>query len=145
MHTDLPYGTRLIGQTEKTLNAILERLLTGSGIGEREWVALTVLLQAGPDTRTAASARVAAALKLEPRDGATVIDALASRDLVSTTVDGVRASDAGRALHADVRARVDELVERLWGDIPSDERAAAASVLNRTLRRAADELDALRA
>ena len=31
MASALPFGTQLLGQVEKTLNAILERLLAGSG------------------------------------------------------------------------------------------------------------------
>ena len=36
------FGTQLIGQTEKTLNAILDRLLAGSGLDESQWITLTV-------------------------------------------------------------------------------------------------------
>ncbi|MFC9919610.1 hypothetical protein [Agromyces binzhouensis] len=143
MHPQLPYGTRLIGQTEKTLNAILERLLEGSGIGEREWVALTVLLQSAPAGRAASSARVASALRVEPRGVDALLDALAERGLLAEAAGSLSVTDAGRELHSRIRRRAEEIVGRLWGDISAEDRETAASVLNRTLRRATDELTAL--
>ena len=35
-----PFGPRLIGETEKTLNALLCRLLAGTGLTEPQWVTL---------------------------------------------------------------------------------------------------------
>jgi hypothetical protein len=35
-------STRIIGQTEKTLNAILDRQLDGTGLTEAQWVILTL-------------------------------------------------------------------------------------------------------
>ena len=34
------FGPQLIGQTEKTLQALLRRALAGTGLDERQWVAL---------------------------------------------------------------------------------------------------------
>ena len=47
MSTTPTFGTQLIGQTEKTLNAILGRLLAGTGLSEPEWVTLTVAVTSG--------------------------------------------------------------------------------------------------
>jgi hypothetical protein len=38
MSTAPTFSTQLIGQTEKTLNAILGRLLAGTGLSEPQWV-----------------------------------------------------------------------------------------------------------
>ena len=35
-----PFGPQLIGETEKTLNALLRRLLQGTGLTEPQWVTL---------------------------------------------------------------------------------------------------------
>ena len=35
-----PFGPQLIGETEKTLNAILRRVLQGTGLSEPQWVTL---------------------------------------------------------------------------------------------------------
>ncbi len=42
MSTTPAFSTQLIGQTEKTLNAILGRLLAPTGLTEPQWVTLTV-------------------------------------------------------------------------------------------------------
>jgi hypothetical protein len=41
------FGAALIGQTEKTLNAILDRQLAGTGITEPQWVTLTLTVVGG--------------------------------------------------------------------------------------------------
>jgi hypothetical protein len=41
------FGTQLIGQTEKTLNAILGRLLARTGLTEPQWVTLTIAVMNG--------------------------------------------------------------------------------------------------
>ena len=35
-----PFGPQLIGETEKTLNALLHRFLRGTGLNEAQWVTL---------------------------------------------------------------------------------------------------------
>ena len=35
-----PFGPQLIGETEKTLNAILRRILQGTGLTEPQWVTM---------------------------------------------------------------------------------------------------------
>src|SRR5262245_33530504 len=37
-----PFGAQLIGETEKTLNALLRRSLEGTGLTEPQWVTLRV-------------------------------------------------------------------------------------------------------
>ena len=37
----VPFGPVLLGQTEKTLQALLRHTLTGTGLSEPEWVTLT--------------------------------------------------------------------------------------------------------
>ena len=37
-----PFGPQLIGETEKTLNAVLLRFLDGTGLAEPQWVTLRV-------------------------------------------------------------------------------------------------------
>ncbi|WP_017933683.1 hypothetical protein [Nocardioides sp. Iso805N] len=138
------YGTRLIGQTEKTLSAILDRLLTGSGVTEPQWVALTVTVNQGAAPATAAAERVAASLKISPRAGAAVLTSLIESGLVEIDDAGTTSvSRTGHELYQRVHGHVAEITGRVWGDIPADERETAASVLHTTLLRAAAELTAL--
>src|SRR3954468_20766056 len=39
---NVPFGPVLVGQTEKTLQALLRRALAGTGLSERQWVTLRV-------------------------------------------------------------------------------------------------------
>ena len=56
-------STRVIGQAEKTLNAILARLLEGTGLTEPEWVILTLAATSGePAERDQFTRMVAGAL-----------------------------------------------------------------------------------
>ena len=41
------FGTQLIGQTEKALNAILDQQLAGTGLTEPQWVTLTIAVMSG--------------------------------------------------------------------------------------------------
>jgi len=47
MSTTPTFSTQLVGRTEKTLNAILARLLAGTGLTEPQWVTLTLAVRSG--------------------------------------------------------------------------------------------------
>lgn len=144
MSSTLEFGTQLIGQTEKTLNAILGRLLAGTDITEPQWVTLTVAVMSGGSVPAAQFAsRVAGALKVGGDDARTRIDELANAQLIElrqTDEEEVSVTDAGRELHADIRGQVTEITQRLWGDLSADDLATAGRVLSTVLERANAEL-----
>jgi DNA-binding MarR family transcriptional regulator len=144
MSSTLEFGTQLIGQTEKTLNAILGRLLAGTDITEPQWVTLTVAVMSGGSVPAAQFAsRVAGALKVGGDDARTRIDELANAQLIElrqTDGEEVSVTDAGRELHADIRGQVTEITQRLWGDLSADDLATAGRVLSTVLERANAEL-----
>jgi hypothetical protein len=139
--TTPPISPKLIGQTEKTLNAILQRII-GDRISEPEWVSLVVLSGAGSDlSRAEATDLVAGALKLNASDAAEVLDALAQRRLFDSPLEGTQAvTPAGRELLHEVRIETERVTQRLWGDLPADELDVAARVLATILERAEREL-----
>jgi hypothetical protein len=47
MSTTPTFGTPILGQTEKALNAILDRQLAGTGLTEPQWVTLTLTIAGG--------------------------------------------------------------------------------------------------
>ena len=60
---------QLIGQAEKTLNAILERHLSGAGLSEPQWITLTLAVMGGdPIGRDQLARRVASAAKFSEAD-----------------------------------------------------------------------------
>ena len=145
MSTPTPtFGTQVIGQTEKALNAILDRQLEGTGLTEPQWVALTLaVMSEGTIEKAAFSGRVADALKIDDAQAAAVIAELSAAnllDLPGAAGAPVRPSDNGRQLHARVRGAVAGITERLWGDLPSEDLTVAGRVLGTVLQRANAEL-----
>jgi DNA-binding MarR family transcriptional regulator len=141
MSTTPTFGTQLIGQTEKTLNAILGRLLAGTGLSEPEWVTLTVAVTSGGSIeRRAFVSRIAGALKISQAEAQARIDELAAKQLLDVDDSAVTVTDAGRQLQGRIRRAVGEITDRLWGDVPAEDLAVAGHVLTTVLERATAEL-----
>jgi DNA-binding MarR family transcriptional regulator len=138
------FGTQLIGQTEKALNAILDRQLAGTGVTEPQWVTLTIaVMTGGTIDRAWLASRVADALKVSPADAQARIDELAVAQLVDRVAGAgsyVSVTATGSELHGRIRAAVIEITHRLWSDLPAGDLAAAGRVLATVLDRANAEL-----
>ena len=146
MSTSPTFGTPVIGQTEKALNAILARQLAGTALTEPQWVTLTLTVMSGGSVdREELTGRVAGALKVSDAQAQAHIAELAAEQLV-LAADGeeslVTLTDAGRELHARIRTAVTQITQRLWGDLPAEELATAGRVLSTVLARANAELAA---
>ena len=128
-----PFGPQLIGETEKTLNALLRRFLEGTALTEPHWVTLRLaaLLDGTVDADGLAAAAVDRAQFSFP-DAADLVSDLSSRDLLE---DGLLTS-AGRSLIATVQTRITAETAPIWGDLPDDDVAAATRVLNEVVARA---------
>ncbi|RKN25549.1 haloalkane dehalogenase [Micromonospora musae] len=133
----IPFGTQLIGRTEKALNAILDRQLAGTGITEPQWVTLTLTVVSGGLPTAALVERIRDALKVDQATAREHVAALTAAGLLVTTPAGaVEASERGTAQWNEVRAATGLVSQRLWGDLPEDDLAAAGRVLNTVLSRA---------
>ena len=144
MSSPSTFGTQLIGQTEKALNAILVQQLAGTGLTEPQWVTLTIAVVSGgtmaPDQL---QSRVASALQIGRAEARARIEELAVTQLLELSKDDsspVGVTDAGSHLHGRIRSGVAEITQRLWGDLSPDDLAAAARVLSTVLDRANGEL-----
>ena len=139
-----PFGAQLIGQTEKTMNAILDRVLAGR-VSEPEWVTLVLIAGSGPAGHEQVTARVAHALK-ENRAAATArIGRLAAKGLVQTAPEpgsAVLLTETGQQLLGSVQQQTAEITQRLWGDLPAADLEVAGRVLRTVLGRAEAEADA---
>ena len=138
------FGTQLIGQTENALNAILDQQLAGTGLNKPQWVTLTIAVMSGgtmaPDQLLS---RLAGALQISYAEARPRIEELAVTQLLKLPKDDsspVGVTDAGNRLHGRIRSNVAEITQRLWGDLPPDDLAAAARVLGTVLDRANGEL-----
>jgi hypothetical protein len=131
------FTPQVIGQTEKALNALLDRELAGT-ISEPEWVALTLAVMGGERVnRDELAMRITYGLKIS--DAHPLIAGLAAAGFVEDS-STVVVTEAGLEFFAGIRARVGELTQQLWGDLPADDLETAGRVLTTILGRANDEL-----
>jgi DNA-binding MarR family transcriptional regulator len=134
-------STRVIGQAEKTLGAILNRQLAGTGVTEPQWVILTLLVtDGGTADHDQLTRQVAGALKLSEADAQARIAGLTANGMLRTAAGAITVTDAGQELHSRVRAAATEITERLWGDLPEQDLATAGRVLAIITERANAEL-----
>ena len=127
----IPFGPVLLGQTEKTLQALLRRTLADTGLTEPQWVSLRLATMLdGQVDRAGLISAVADRAKFA--DTTAIVDLLTERALV---VDG-QPTDAGRELVSNVLAASDTTNGSVWRDLPADDVEAATRVLNEVLRRA---------
>jgi DNA-binding MarR family transcriptional regulator len=144
MSTTPSFNAPLLGQAEKTLNAILDRHLAGTGLTEPLWVTLTLTVATGGTVgRDQLVARLADALKVSEGEAQAHIAELAAAGLLDAP-DGegsmVRVTDTGQRLHGRIRTVVTEITQRMWGDLPPEDLATAGRVLSTILARAKKEL-----
>ena len=124
----VPFGPVLVGQTEKTLQALLRHTLTGTGLSEPEWVTLRLATMVeGQVDRLGLISVVADRAKFA--DATAIVDALTERGLV---VDGQPTTN-GRELVSTVLAASEASSGTVWRDLPTDDVEAATRVLNEVL------------
>jgi hypothetical protein len=126
-----PFGPQLIGETEKTLNALLLRHLDGTGIAEPEWVTLRVahMLDGSVDHDGLAHA---VADRAHFTDAADLVDELIARGLL----DDGRLTTEGRDFLARMQTAIADDVAAIFGDLPADDVDATERVLNELVARA---------
>lgn len=143
MSNQPPLTPRVIGQAEKTMNAILDRLLAGPGLTEAQWIILTLTAGgAGSTGRGQLVAKVADGLKTDAARAQAHVASLAAAGLVQDPGDGspVRLTAVGEQVYGQIRAATTQVTQRLWGDLPAEDLATAGRVLTIITERASAEL-----
>jgi DNA-binding MarR family transcriptional regulator len=149
-----PLTSQVIGQAENAHLPLLERVLGRSGITFPQWVALTIAAAADTAAADAGVAdgaidrgeligRMTGALKIDDAAAARALAGLTVSELLQDLAgDGSRVglTDTGRARHHQVRAAVDQVVARLYGNIPAEDLATTSRVLTLITARANAEL-----
>jgi hypothetical protein len=125
----VPFGPQLIGETEKTLVAILRRSLEGTGLTEPQWVTLRVAGLLDGRVEDGAALTAAVAERAHFPDAAELVAGLTARGLIEQG----RLTDAGREVVARVSAISEAATAHLWEELPADDVAAATRVLNTLL------------
>ncbi|WP_407359622.1 hypothetical protein [Microbacterium sp. LBN7] len=121
----LPFGSQLIGQTEKALTALLRTVLIDRQLSEREWVTLRLTSQFdGPD---------ALAETIRDRgqfaDAADLLSGLERRGLIVDDALSVAGADLVDEIGREIRA----LTEPIWAGIDAADAEAAARALRSVL------------
>ncbi|KRA39041.1 MULTISPECIES: hypothetical protein [unclassified Nocardioides] len=126
----VPFGPQLIGQTEKSLGALLEALLAGR-VSEPEWVTLRVAHLAASEVHSEDDLVAQVGERAHFADATELVAVLTGRGLLA---DGAP-TPVGTALVEQVQARIAEVVGPVWAGLDLDDVAAAERVLNEVLRR----------
>lgn len=132
-----PFGPQLIGETEKTLNALLREVLAGR-LTEPEWVTLRLAHVLADEVRGTAQLVAAVSDRARFEDSAGVVHGLVAAGLLE---DG-RPTGRARTLVADLQSQVAARTASLWSGLSADDVEAAERVLNEVRDRARAQLAA---
>lgn len=132
---------QILGQAENAHRALLERILARTATSYLEWVALT-LTAGGPHGRDQLVAKMSHALKVDAAAVDEAVAGLTAAGLMTTAADAsaVEHTDEGRARHRAIRGEVNDVVGRLYSDVPEEDLATAGRVLSEITARADAEL-----
>jgi hypothetical protein len=126
-----PFGPQLIGETEKTLGALLRRFLEGTGLTEPQWVALRLAVRL--DGSVDGDGLVAAiAERAHFPNAGELVGELTRRGLL----DEGRPTSGGRDMTAAVQKTIATEAAPIWEGLPDEDVAAATRVLNEIVARA---------
>jgi hypothetical protein len=147
--TDGPMlNPQILGRAENAHRAVLGRILAGTGIGYRHWVAISMAASSsradGRIDRDELIDRLVDALRADRKAIAAVLAELAGMGFLAAGPDDqwVGLTEAGRAVHRDTRAAIEEVIDRMYGDIPAADLATAGRILALVTERASTELAA---
>ena len=139
-----PLSTRVIGQTESALGALLAPLLAEAEMTFLQWVVLSLTTAGGATGADAAAGadaatspgiardqlidRITNARKVDAAAVSAAITELEDAGALITTAGRVTLTDLGRASHGRVLARVEEITDYVF-DLPPEDLATAGRVL----------------
>lgn len=137
---------QVLGQAENAHRAILDRILAGTGLTYHGWVALRLTATAGDAglDRKRLIDQMAGGLKISGSSARAAVDGVGAAGLLETIPDGsgrrVRLSGPGRDVYRRALGEIDEVMARMYGDIPPGDLATAGRVLAVLTERANAEL-----
>ena len=138
-----PLSTKVIGETESALGALLTPLLAEAGLDFLQWVALSVTTAASGAgqgisgiTADQLAGRIANSRKVDPADAAAAVASLEAEGALAAGADGtLTLTEAGRASHARLQGRLAQITGYLF-DLPAEDLTIAGRVLGTVTARA---------
>lgn len=125
-------STRLVGETESALGALLAPLLAEAEMTFLQWVVLSLTAPGGASSpgidRDQLIERITNIRKVDAADVSTAIDELENAAALVIAGGQVTQTDLGRASFGRVRARVDEVTDYVF-DLPAEDLAGAGRIL----------------
>jgi DNA-binding MarR family transcriptional regulator len=137
-----------IGEAAKATNAVLETLLAEVRTSFLSWVALNALATARPVMpQDALVQRMTGGLKVATEPVLATLDELEVAGLVTRSDEAepsaepsaepaVELTADGTAQHRRIRAGIDSIAQRLYGDLPHDDLATTSRILATVTQRA---------
>jgi hypothetical protein len=123
----IPFGSQLIGQTEKALNALLATVLSDDRLTEPEWVVLRLTAQF--DGVGSLSAFIRGTTHFSESEA--VLSELTRRGLVS----GDQLTEVGRVLVERLGQRITIISGPIWDALDADDIGPTERALNTVLER----------
>jgi hypothetical protein len=144
MGTGPTLSPQIIGQTERAIGALMNTVLATTGGTFPQWVALTITAGAADGIdRDRLIERLAEALAVDAWAASAVAADLIESDLLQTSPgpgQHLSLSVSGQNRHARIRAAIDDLTGRLFGDAADEDLRTAGRVLSVITARARAEL-----
>lgn len=149
MTTSTTLSARDIAAAHRATGALLDRLLDEADLPFGEWTVLFALAGTGPRLRSELVRQQASGLRVPEAQARATVDVMVEAGLLAPPDDGGGAADqggtddprlaataAGTAVYRPIRAAVDEIADRIYGDLPPDDLAATRRTLDEVTRRA---------
>jgi hypothetical protein len=125
-------STRVIGEAESALGALLAPLLAEAGLTFLQWVALTLTATGAASgaglARDELAARIAGARKVDAADATAAISELEGAAALVAEDGRLTLTDSGQASYGKVRARVQQVTDYVF-DLPAADLAAGGRIL----------------
>jgi len=125
---------QVVGQLEKRHEAILKRVLAGTSLDEKQWIAVQVALGAGQSiSRKELVGRVSDLAAYEPAVVEAAIACLVDASLIEEPpgTDGqLTATSQGRELVSVLRAKVQDFIGPAYGSVTPEDLATAGRVVS---------------
>jgi hypothetical protein len=132
-----PLLTRDIGEVERALRALLERLLAPAGLSFAEWTVLSFLDGAPLDRAELVRRQLGGRVVADRAEAESTVDGLVSSGLVAPrSGGGLGLSDAGEVRYRPVRQAVSRITDGLYRGLPAADLDATHRTLVEVARRA---------